>query len=201
VDTSQLIGKIERLRAAIGEARDADLTKIHAVITQTPETVTVRHDFAGEFTRPQVENLAWAIIRAIADLQDHVKKWAAAHGHPKTAVDLAVTSCPELAIVIDLANYDKHGDHNRNGGRSKSFPVLRNLRRGLQVSTSAMPGAVAAIQLLPTGGIKTIGDAAVVVLGEVALRDGRQLEIGYVQQRAVEAWEKLLEQFGLPACR
>jgi hypothetical protein len=197
MDTSQLIAKIERLRASIGAAEDRDLSRVKATVTQTPSLISVRHDFSGGLTQAQIDNMAWGVIRAIADLKDHLNGWAAANGHPRNAGDVAVQSCIELALVVDLANFDKHGAHDRNGGQSSLFPELRNLRRGLRITTTAVPGAVAGMQLLPTGEIRTVGDAAVTILGDVCLRDGRQIEIGYVQQRAIEAWEKAFGQFGL----
>jgi len=50
---------------------------------------------------------------------------------------------------------------------------------------------------LPNGDIRTFGDTAITILGEIELRDGRKLDIGYVQQRAIEAWEDLFRRFGL----
>lgn len=197
MDTTQLIAKIDRLRAAVGATEDRDLSKIKATVTQTANMVHVQHDFRGDLTQAQIDNMAWAVIRAIADLKDHLNKWAAAHGQQRDAGEVAVRSSPELALVVDLANFDKHGAHDRNGGQSGQFPELRNLRRGLRISTVAGPGAVAGMQILPTGEIRTIGNAAVTILGEIHLRDGRQIEIGYAQQRAIEAWERAFGQFGM----
>jgi hypothetical protein len=197
MDTSQLIAKVERLRASIGAAEDRDLSKVKATVTQTVNSVSVQHDFSGGLTQAQIDNMAWGVIRAIADLKDHLNRWAAANGHPRDAGDVAVQSCLELALVVDLANFDKHGAHDRNGGQSNLLPEVKNLRRGLRITTAARPGALAGLQLLPTGEIKTVGDAAVTILGDVCLRDGRKLEIVGVQLRAVEAWEKAFGQFGL----
>jgi hypothetical protein len=99
---------------------------------------------------------------------------------------------------VDLANYDKHGGHDRQGGQwSRTWPELKNIRRGLRITTAAAPGAIAGMQILPNGDIRTFGDTAITILGEIELRDGRKLDIGYVQQRAIEAWEDLFRRFGL----
>jgi hypothetical protein len=99
---------------------------------------------------------------------------------------------------MDLANSDKHGGHDRQGGQwSGTWPELKNIGRGLRITTGAAPGAMAGMQMLPNGDIRTFGDTAITVLGEVELRDGRKLDIGYVQRRAIEAWEELLRRFGL----
>jgi len=167
-------------------------------VTQTANMVSVRHDFQGGLTRAEIENMASNVNRAIADLKDYVNKWATAHGHPRDAGEVVVQSSLELSLIVDLTNFDKHGGHGRNGGSSKLFPELKNLRRGLRITAGGAPGAMAMMQVLPTGAINTVGDAAVTVLGDVCLRDGRQIEMGYVQQPAIEAWEEVFRQFGLP---
>jgi hypothetical protein len=197
MDTIQLIVKIDRLRAAVGATEDRDLSKIKATVAQTASMVHVQHDFRGGLTQAQIDNMVWSVIRAIADLKDYLNKWASDHGLPRDAGEAAVRSSPELALILDLANFDKHGAHDRNGGWSGQFPELRDLRRGLRITTAAVPGAVAGMQILPTGEIRTVGNTAVTILGDICLRDGRQIEIGYVQQRAIEAWERAFHQFGL----
>jgi hypothetical protein len=198
VNASQLIAKIERLRAAVHVAEERDVASVKVKITQTPDRVEMHHDFRGELSDSQIQNLAWQIIRSIADLKDHLRAWASANGQPKDEIDQAVRGSQELAIIIDLANYDKHGGHDRQGGQwSGTWPELKNIRRGLRITTGATPGAMAGMQILPNGDIRTFGDTAITVLGEIELRDGRKLDIGYVQQRAIEAWEQLLLRFGL----
>jgi hypothetical protein len=198
MNTSQLMEKIERLRAAVHVAEERDVSKVPVEITHTPDGVHMRHDFKGRLSDPEIQNLAWQLIRSIADLKDPIRAWAAANGMPKDDVDRAVRASRELAIIMDLANYDKHGGHDRHGGQwSGTRPELKNVRRGLRITTTTAPGVVAGMQILPGGDLRTFGDTVVCVLGEVELRDGSKLEIGYVQQRAIEALEDLLRRFGL----
>jgi hypothetical protein len=198
MNAASLIAKIERLRAAVDAAEERDVASVKVEITHTPDRIEMRHDFRGGMADPEIQNLAWQIIRSIADLKDHLRAWAAANGKPKDEVDKAVRSSQELAVLMDLANYDKHGGHDRHGGQwSGTWPELKNIRRGLRITTGAAPGAMAGMQILPNGEIRTVGDTAITVLGEIELRDGRKLEIGYVQQRAIEAWEDLFHRFGL----
>jgi hypothetical protein len=201
MDTNRLIGKIERMRAAIGVAQDKDLGKYPPKIVQTANMISMSHDFSGGLTQAEIENMTWAVIRAISDLYDHLRKWARANGHNKDAVDGAVRGSFELALVIDLANFDKHGGHDRDGGKTGASPLLENIRRAVRMRTEATPGAMAGVRLTPTG-IQPIGDPkglAVIVTGDIKLKDGRALELEYVQTRAMEAWEQLLAQFGVTA--
>jgi hypothetical protein len=198
MNASQLMEKVERLRAAIHVAEERDVASVRVKITQTQDRIEMRHDFRGGMADPEIQNLAWQIIRSIADLKDHLRAWAAANGKPKDDVDKAVRGSKDLALLMDLANYDKHGGHDRQGGQwSGTWPELKNIRRGLRITTAAAPGAIAGMQILPNGEIRTFGDTAITILGEIELRDGRKLDIGYVQQRAIEAWEDLFRRFGL----
>jgi hypothetical protein len=198
INAFQIVAKIERLRAAFQVAEEKDVASAKVKITETPDRIEMHHDFRGGFSDSQIQNLAWQIIRSIADLKDHLRAWAAANGKSKDDVDQTVRGSPELAIIMDLANLDKHGSHDRQGGQwSGTWPELKNIRRGLRITTGAAPGAMAGMQILPNGEIRTFGDTAITVLGEVELRNGSKLDIGYVQQRAIEAWEGLFGRFGL----
>jgi hypothetical protein len=77
----QTINKIERLRAAIGAARDPDLSKIKAKVFREEGRVRFQHDFSAGMAKAQVENQLWTVVRSIADLADHLRKWAAANHH------------------------------------------------------------------------------------------------------------------------
>jgi hypothetical protein len=198
MNATQLIAKIERLRAAVHVAEEREVACVKANIAQTADHIEIHHDFRDGLSDHEIQNLAWQIIRSIADLKDHLRSWAAANGKPKDDVDQAVRGSQELAIIMDLANYDKHGGHDRQGGQwSGTWPELKDIRRGLRITTGAVPGVIAGMRILPNGDIQTVGHAAITVLGEVELRGGRKLDIGYVQQRAIEAWENLLRRFGL----
>jgi hypothetical protein len=198
VNGSQLAAKIERLRAAIHVAEERDVTRVKVKVTEASDRIEMHHDFRAGLSDPQIQNLAWQIVRSIADLKDHIRAWAVANKKAKEDVDRALHGSQELAIIMDLANYDKHGGHDRQGGQwSGTWPELKNVRRGLRITTAAAPGAMAGIQLLPNGDIQTFGDTAITVLGEIEIQDGRKLDFGYVQQRAIETWEDLLRRFGL----
>jgi hypothetical protein len=99
MDTGQIVGKIARLRAAIGMAADPDFQKFKPTMVRTKDRVGFVYNFSGGLTQAQIENLAWDVIRAISDLKDHLRKWAHANGRSKDAVDDAVKSSRELSIV------------------------------------------------------------------------------------------------------
>ena len=161
----------------------------------------VRHDFSGGLSKAQIENIVWTVTRSIADIRDHLRKWASAHGHDKDAVDRVIADFFELALVMDLANFDKHGSHDRNGGRSKAFPRLQNVSRRAMVSGTGMPPGGVVGMNIGLHGVTTIGAdrAAIVASGDIVLQDGRVLDLEAVQQKALAAWEGLFSLFRLTA--
>src|SRR5580704_1441753 len=82
--------------------------------------------------------------------------------------------CPIQSIIVRKIP-------NRRMGRNSKTSVVGC---GLQ---PLRPAAIIRMQILPNGDIRTFGDTAITILGEI-VRDGRKLEIGYVQQRAIETW-------------
>lgn len=198
MDTTTLIQKIQRLRAAVGTSEDRDLSKYAAQLVPMKGGFTARQDFSGGITEPELQNLSAGIIRSISDLYDHLRKWAAAHGRDKNQVDAAIKQCGELAIIMDLANLDKHGGHDRNGGWSGKAPQLKNVKRVLQV-TGTSATAPLGLRRAAHGGLEPFGGdgGKMVVAGEVVLNDGKSLHLPGVQQKAIDAWERLFQQFGL----
>nr|UXE45445.1 hypothetical protein Hi04_10k_c4921_00022 [uncultured bacterium] len=85
MNASQLIAKIERLRAAVQAAEERDVSSIRVKITQTADRIEMRHDFRGGMADPEIQNLAWQIIRSIADLKDHLRAWVAANAFAQTS--------------------------------------------------------------------------------------------------------------------
>jgi hypothetical protein len=142
--------------------------------------------------------LAASVIRSISDLYDYLRKWAAANGQNKSAVDTAVNQCAELALVMDLANFDKHGGHDRNGGWSCKAPELRNVKRAMQVIGTAATAPLG-FRRAAHGGLEPFGGdgGKVVVCGDVVTNDGKLLDLQYVLLKAIERWEQLFQQFGL----
>ena len=198
VDTASLIQKIQRLRAAVGAAEDRDLSKYAPKLVAVAEGYQARQDFSGGLTEPAIHNLAAGVIRSISDLYDNLRKWAAAYGRDKDDVDAAVNQCAELALVMDLANFDKHGGHDRDGGWSGKSPELRNVKRVLQVTGTAA-SVPFGLRRAAHGGLEPFGGdgGKVVVSGDVVTNDAKLLDLQYVLLKAIQAWETLFQQFGL----
>ena len=196
-----ILQKIQRLQAAIGGvggARVADLTSVPKNYVRTESDTrtefSVYLDVTGGLSDAEVANIAWAIVRSIADLADHFKKWARANGQDPQAVDTAIKRSTDLQLLIDLANLDKHGGHDRDGGLSKRKPTLENIRRVLRLGPKAGFEVVMAdvVELRPHGDVALVVDALVKEQSGAILKTLSEL-----QESAISAWEAVVAAWGL----
>jgi hypothetical protein len=197
-----LVSKIRRLYAAINSATELDYKKFPPKFFKRDDgSYHVRQDFNAGFTEEQLLNLAYQVIRSIADLKDHLRAAARQIGRDPQEVNDVVNSCPELAVIVDLAHADKHSGLEREPKQwSKRSPRLTGVKRVFQVTQKGRkPGSSFGMRLTSYG-MEPFGDAkaAVVLSGDIV--DGAAApicELQFAQQTAVEAWEKLLNSWGI----
>ncbi len=197
-----ILQRINRIYAAIGAIEEDDPKKLKATVIQTDKIKAVFQDFRGGFSDDDLSNQAHSVIHNIANLRDHLRRWASHNGHDKTKVDQAVDNCLELQIIKDLSNNDKHGYPPRNGGHSGTCPQLVEINRPMRLQTQAEKGSMVGMTLGAGGVPRFIGDgtAKAVVTGDVVDNDNNRIGDLYdIANKAVEAWETLLADFGLIA--
>jgi len=192
--------RISRLYAAIGTIEETDPQKLRATLIQTDEIKAVFQDFHGGLSDDELSNQAHTVIHNIANLRDHLRRWAAQNGQDKAKVDQTIDNSLDLQIVQDLSNNDKHGYPPRDGGRSGKSPRLIEINRVMRLQTQAKKGSMIAMTIGASGVPKFIGDgsAKAVVTAEVV--DNARNRIGdlyEIANKAIEAWERLLVDFGL----
>lgn len=197
-----ILQRIRRIYAAIGSIEEDDPQKLKATVIQTDKIKAVFQDFRGGFSDDDLSNQAHSVIHNIANLRDHLRRWASHNDQDKNKVDKAVDNCPELQIIKDLSNNDKHGYPPRDGGHSGKCPQLIEINRVMRLQTQAKNGSMIAMTV-GAGGVPTfIGDgtAKAVVTGDVVDNDGNRIGDLYgIANKAVEAWESLLVDYGLLA--
>ncbi len=197
-----ILQRINRIYAAIGAIEEDDPTKLKATVIQTDKIKSVSQDFRGGFTDDELLNQAHTVIHNVANLRDHLRRWAAHNGHDKDEVDQAVNNCLELQIIKDLSNNDKHGYPPRDGGRSGKCPQLIEINRVMRLQTQARKGSMIGMTIGRGGVLQFIGDgtAKAVVTGDVVDNDRNRIGDLYdIANKAVETWESLLADFGLIA--
>lgn len=201
----EILQRISRIYAAIGSIEQDDPQKLKAAVIQTEKIKAVFQDFRGGFSDDDLCNQAHSVIHNIANLRDHLRRWASHHDQDKNkvdGVDGVVDKCPELQIIKDLSNNDKHGYPPRDGGHSGKCPQLNGINHVMRLQNQAKKESMIAMTV-GTGGVpKFIGDgiAKAVVTGDVVDNDGTRIgDLYEIANKAVEAWESLLVDYGLLA--
>ena len=195
----ELSQRIHRIYSSIKAVEETDPNKLKAIVITTDKCIGVFQDFRGGLNDAELSNLAHTLICNIANLRDHLKKWAVQMGKGKEKIDETFTKSLELRIIQDLSDNDKHGYPSRNGGYSKISPQLVNINSVMQLKAQAKKGSTIGMTL-GTGGVpKFYGDgtAKAIITGDVV--DNKNNRIGDLHKiatKAVEVWEQLLTDLG-----
>jgi hypothetical protein len=140
-------------------------------------------------------NDAFILIANVACLPHHLKKWARENGRDPKKADDTIRSSPDLCIIMDLWNSDKHGGSRRDGGWSKLSPRLDGVDRALRLRTLPKKNSSVAVQMGADGRLRASGDGTATVDTSGTVRDSKGNRLGDLQEivmRAIEAWERLL---------
>lgn len=196
----ELLAKVRRMYAALGETIEDDLSKFTPTVLRTEEWTVIVQDFSGGLAPEQISNIAHSSIYNIATLADHLRKWARKNGHDVARIDAAIAGSLQLQVIIDLSNADKHGYPSRDRGKSGRFPKLAEVKRVMRLSSGRRANSGASVQLTPpfTPVIVGSGRADGVITGTIV--DGSGALIGDLHQfmnEAMVSWEALLHEFGL----
>jgi len=136
----ELMGRVRRIYAAIDAVQEFDLAKVPSRVISTSQVQGVMQDFRGGMSEEEIANSAYALIHNIANLRDHLRRWAAKNGKDKGKVDATFAASLELRILQDLSNNDKHGPP-RDDGNSGLAPTLQEINREMRLATSPMQGS------------------------------------------------------------
>lgn len=196
-----IVFRIRRIHAAVEAVEKSDMSSFPARIIRGEKVTGVFQDFRGSLTDEELVNLANNVIHNIANMADHLKKWAKINEKDPKQIDEMIKRSRPIKLIIDLSNNDKHGYPPRDGGASGVSPVLGVVRTFLRMTTAPVKGAVIAMTLGPSGEPKISGSgtAKVVVTADILDDKGAKIdELHKIMTGAVEDWENLSEEIGIP---
>ena len=75
--TDDLNQRLDRIYAAIEAVKESDLSKIPPKIVTGEGFLAISQDFRGSLSDADLSNSAHTLIHNIANLPDHLKRWAA----------------------------------------------------------------------------------------------------------------------------
>ena len=190
--------RIMRIYAAVGEVATTDTSEFEQEVLQRANgTFRIGINFQGKLSADQMANQLFSAIHNIANLKDHLKSWARKRGFQAGAVEAAIDESPDLQLVMDLANSDKHGPA-RDGGRSKLGPSLSNIARGLKLGDEAGNKGTVTVSLSLRGPshVATNGPAEFIVNADVVDSAGHRIsDVRSILKEAIICWETLLKRW------
>jgi hypothetical protein len=193
--------RVRRLYAAIGATFDEAVSEHQPVVRMTERTLEMRQDWNGGLTDDQIAILGMTAICHVANLRNHLFRWAAVNGKLADDVTNTVRQSLALQVILDLANNEKHGYPPRDAGQSGRRPRVIEWQRMLRLFSGGPVQSSVTVVLLPTGPQVTTtggGSAGVVVPGEVIDEHGANIgDAKHLLDEAVRAWEGLLQGFGV----
>jgi len=197
----ELLNRIDRIYASVDATQEFDMTKLPGIVWQQQGGVGFYQDFRGGLSQAEIQNIAYSLIHNIANLKDHLRRWARQNGTDPATIDQAIGASNALNIIIDLSNNDKHGYPPRDGGYSGVAPQVSGINRVMRLSTGVEAGSSIAMTFNADGTPKIVsrgGSAKAVITGTVIDKDGNKLgDLDEFDQDAVEALEKLLADLGV----
>jgi hypothetical protein len=195
-----ILARLHRIYAAIDAVLESDLTKFPPHIFQDETHFAMYQDFIGGLTPAELTNLAYSVIHNVANLRDHLRRWAVKNGHNPSRIDQAISRSMPLQIITDLSNNDKHGYPPRNAGHSGKAPQLTEIQRVLCLTTAAEAGSSVRV-ILTSSGPKQVsgsGSTSVAITGQVVDAHGTVIGDLYdIEVEALKAWEQELKDLGI----
>lgn len=176
------------------------MSRLPGRVEKSAKWIAVTQDFSGGLTDEDFSNLAHSLIHNIANLEDHLRKWASHNGKDKSLVDKTFKGSFELKVIKDLSNNDKHGYPPRQRSHSGRAPKLVNPRRILRLTTGATKGSSVAVTLGPDDRpiILGTGSGLAILTGDVVDdKDDIIGDLDDIANKAVEDWAGLLSAYGV----
>ena len=176
------------------------MSRLPARVEKSHKRISFIQDFSGGLTDEDFSNLAQSLIDNIANLKDHLRKWATHNGRDKSLVDRTFKGSFELRVIKDLSNNDKHGYPPRQGGHSGRAPKLVNPRRILRLTTGASKGSSVVMTLGPDGRPMIFGSGSgmAILRGDVVDDKGEIIgDLHDIANKAIEDWAGLLSAYGV----
>jgi len=198
----ELLNRVDRIYASVDATQEIDMTKLPGIVRQEQGGVWFYQDFSSGLSKAEIQNIAYSLIHNIANLKDHLRRWARQNGTDPATIDQAIAASNALNIIIDLSNNDKHGYPPRDGGNSGVAPQVSGIDRVMRLSTGGEAGSSIAMTFNNDGTPRIVsrgsGSAKAVITGDVIDKDGNKLgDLDKFDHEAVEALEKLLADLGV----
>jgi hypothetical protein len=176
------------------------MAKLKPKVIKDSKRVAIYQNFSGGRSNAQIENNAHILIYNVANLKEHLRRWADNSGKDKAKVNAAFRGSQALRIVKDLSNNDRHGYDPTKKGNSGISPRIDKINTIMQMTTRPEKGSFIGLTLNRQGRPKIIGDgsAKVIITGDILDRNGNKVgDLHETLLKAINDWEIVLAEFGV----
>jgi hypothetical protein len=187
--------RLRRIRVAIGLGTDLEVSKAYPLVDDGNGRVVF--DISGGMTDDVLIVYAANAIHNLAAFRDNCIKFFRSQKIDVQHVWDAVKASQDLKLIIDLDNYNKHGELRQgDNGETGLHPRLRGILRAFQAKPTGTD-VQTSIAFFSSGAVKAQGDASIVIFAEVVQPDGTVIGVlPMIQDGALQAWETLLRTHG-----
>jgi len=192
--------RIKRIFAAVDSVIETDISKCMPKVIKDGRRIGIYQDWSHGLSNAEISNIAHMLIYNVANLKDHLKKWAERNGKEKNKVYAAFKSSEVLKIVKDLSNNDRHGYDPKKRGNSGKSPRVDKINTVMQMTTMPKKGSFVSLTLNRQGVPKIAGSgtAKVIITGDIIDKDGNRIgDLYKTLLEACQVWEKVLGDFGV----
>jgi len=198
--SDELTLRIQRIYEAVGAVVETDISKFMPKTIKDGKRIGFYQDWSGGRSDAEIENIAHILMYNVANLKEHLRKWADNNGKDKAKVNASFKDSQALKIIKDLSNNDRHGYSPEKKGNSGKSPRIEKINTIMQMTTKPEKGSAMRLTFDQQGVPKITGsgDAKVIITGDIIDRDGNKIGDLYgTLLKAINDWEKLLIDFGL----
>jgi len=198
--SDELTLRIKRIYEAVDAVAETDISKFMPKVIKDGNRIGFYQDWSGGRSNAEIENTAHILIYNVANLKDHLRKWADNNGKDKAKVNAAFRGSQALKIVKDLSNNDRHGYDPVRKGNSGKTPRVDKINTIMRMTTKPEKGSSIGFTLNRQGVPQIIGNgnAKVIITGDIL--GGNGVKIGDLHEtllKAINDWEKVLTEFGV----
>jgi hypothetical protein len=197
VSIDEIVERVQRIYAAVDATIEGDLTKFTAKRHEHARGFTMGVDFTEGVSPAELSNVVHSVIHNIANLEDHLCRWAKKNGQDPHRIEQVVSSSSALRILKDLSNNDKHG-YPPGRSHSGKAPRITDVEQFMRLGGNSDGESAQFWFNGGTGKSGSSGPVQVMISAEVV--DARGIRIGDLRELETEAlaiWERELEQLGI----
>lgn len=199
MNLNDIKSRIERVYASIGQIFSDDVgASLSITHVKNPSGGYIaKVSFNGGQDESERLNKIFTIIHNLANLKDHCKKILSDRGEDDCVIEAEINNAPDLQIVLDLSNADKHG-YPTKSNRSGRHPKIERVQSAMRISGDGSSKSGSFIVDPFSGQWATEGNVQIVIHADIVDLDGKNIcTLDSLADKTIAQWENIIKQYKL----